>query len=136
MGAAELDVVRRMCESYVAGEVPAALSLLHPDVVWHGTIGGLDEARTARGHDEVIAAFMESNDAWEQLSIEPRRFIDAGDTTVVLWHEVARSRHSAAELETDTGVLYRVADGQVVEVQGYMDPAAAMAAAGVSGEAL
>jgi ketosteroid isomerase-like protein len=131
MGATELDVVRRMVEAYLSADLQTALSLLHPDVLWHGTIGGLEEGTTARGHEEVAAAFAESAETWETLSIEPTRFVDAGDRVVVIWHEVARSRHSETELETETGVIYRVADGQVVEVQGYMDPAAALAAAGL-----
>lgn len=131
MSNAEVKVVRRSIESLLSGDIETALSLLDPQIVWHGTIGGLAEGRTYHGHEEVIAGFIENNEPWEEHRLEPRRYVDAGESVVVLFHEVARSRHSDVELENDSGVVYRVAGGLIVEVQGYLDPAAALSAAGV-----
>jgi ketosteroid isomerase-like protein len=52
---------------------------------------------------------------------------------VVLWHEIARSRHSEQEMETNTAVIYTVRDAKVVEARGYMDRAEALEAAGLEG---
>jgi ketosteroid isomerase-like protein len=128
-----VEVVRRMCEAFLAGDVADALDALHADVKWHGTIGGLEEGRTAHGHDEVIEGFMESLRDWESHSLAMEDCLDAGDRVVVLWHEVGRGKASGVDVETRTAVVYTVRGDEVVEVQGYMDRRQALAAVGLSG---
>jgi ketosteroid isomerase-like protein len=132
MSQENVEVVREMCESFVAGQIERALELLDEDVEWRGTVGGLDEGRIYRGHKEVIAAFMETYEAWDQHSLDPTDFIDAGDQVVVFWHEVGRGKESGALVETDTGVIYTVKDGSVVLVRGFIDRSKALEAAGLS----
>ena len=131
MSQENVELVRRMCDAFLAGDVATALRGLHEDVKWHGTIAGLDEGRTYRGHQEVVEAFVESLRDWERHSLATERFFDAGDRVVVFWHEVGRGRSSGAEVETRTGVVYRVRDHQVVEVHPYMDRPGALEAAGL-----
>jgi ketosteroid isomerase-like protein len=131
MAQPNVEFVQHMCEAFVAGDIAAALDCLHPDVEWHGTVGGLEEGRVYRGRDEVIAGFAESLADWERHSLEAEDFVDAGDRVVVLWHEVGRGKTSGAEVETRTAVVYRVSDGKVVEVRGYMKREDALAAVAV-----
>jgi len=94
-------------------------------------VGGLDEGQVAHGYEELAQAFAENFEAWEKLVLETERYIDAGTNVVVFWHEVARSRHSEPNMETNTAVVYMVRDGRVVEARGYMDRAEALEAAGL-----
>src|SRR5215211_6883860 len=121
MSQENVQIVRRMCEAFLAGDLASALDILHADVTWHGTIGGLDEQATAHGHDEVIEGFVESLRDWERHSLKAEGYIDAGDRVVVLWHEVGRGKASGADVETRTAVVYTVRGDELVEVQGYMD---------------
>jgi ketosteroid isomerase-like protein len=132
MSKENVQIVRRMCEAFLADEVADALDILAADVEWHGTIGGLDQGRTARGHGEVIEGFMESLGAWERHSLEVEGYLDAGDRVIVLWHEVGRGKASGVEVETRTAVVYTVRGDEVVEVQGYMDRRQALEAVGLS----
>ncbi len=132
MSKENVELVKEMCESFVAGNLERALELLHTDVEWLGTVGGLDEGRSYRGHDEVIEAFMENYEAWEQHSLETIRYLDAGNDVVVFWHEVGQGKGSGVEVESDTAVIYTVENGSVVRVRGYMDRDAALEAAGLS----
>jgi uncharacterized protein len=132
MSQENVELVRGMCEAFLAGDVPAALDVLHAEVIWHGTIGGIEEGRTAHGHNEVIQGFMESLRDWESHSLEIEDYLDAGDSVVVLWHEVGRGKRSGVEVETRTAVVYTVRDKEVLEVQGYMDRRQALQAAGLS----
>jgi ketosteroid isomerase-like protein len=109
----------------------AVVAVLDPEIEWHGTVGGLDEGQVVHGYEEVAQAFAENLEAWDKLVLEAERYIDAGDDVVVLWHEVARSRHSEQEMETNTAVIYTVRNGKVVEARGYMDRAEALEAAGL-----
>jgi len=132
MSQENVELVRGMCEAFLAGDVAAALDVLHAEVIWHGTIGGIEEGRTAHGHNEVIQGFMESLRDWESHSLEIEDYLDAGDSVVVLWHEVGRGKRSGVEVETRTAVVYTVRDEEVIEVQGYMDRRQALQAAGLS----
>ena len=65
MSQENVDVVRGMLDAFLAGNFELALGVLDDEVVWHGTIGGLDEGRVAHGHREVIEAFAENLREWE-----------------------------------------------------------------------
>jgi ketosteroid isomerase-like protein len=103
-----------------------------PDVEWHGTIGGLDEGRLARGHQEVMRGFDEYYAAWERLDLRPEEIIDTGQDLIVLVHEVARGRKSGVVVETDTATVSTFRDGMIVRVRGFMDQQEAFEAAGLS----
>ena len=120
-----------MIDAYVAGSFALALEMVDDEVVWHGTIGGLDERRVAHGHREVIQAFVENLQEWESHVLQAQRFIDADDRVVVFWHEEGRGQRSGAEVTTNTAVIYTVCAGRVVEVQGYMDRSEALRAVGL-----
>jgi len=131
MSQENVEVVKRLCDAFLAGNIEQALGGLDRDVEWRGTIGGLDEGRVAHGHSEVIEGFTESLQEWESHTLRTVEFIDAGDRVVVFWHERGRGRASGAEVSTDTAVIYTVRDGLVVLAQGYVDRAAALEAVGL-----
>ena len=137
MSQENVGAVRQMIEGFLAFQngdpsaLAAALAVLDPDIEWHGTAGGLDEGQVAHGYEELAQAFAENFEAWEKLVLETERYIDVGDRVIVFWHEIARSRHSEQEMETNTAVVYTVRDGRVVEARGYMDRAEALEAAGL-----
>ena len=96
----------------------------------------MEESARQLGPDaEEIRKVSEQEDAeaWEELRLEAEEFIDAGDSVVVLLHEFRRGKGSGVEMETDTAVVYEVHNGRVVRLQGYMDRAEALEAAGLSG---
>jgi len=50
----------------------------------------------------------------------------------VMFHEFRRGKGSGVELELDTAAVFTMRDGRVARMQGFMDPAAASKAAGLS----
>jgi ketosteroid isomerase-like protein len=103
-----------------------------PDVEWHGTVGGLDEGRTFRGHQEVIAGFADYFAVWERIDLRPEELIDTGDQLIVFVHEVARGRESGVVVETDTATVNTLRGGMIVRVRSFMDRSQALEAAGLS----
>ncbi len=111
-----------------------AAELIDANVEMHGTVGGLWEGRVARGLPEILGSFMaEDLEAWEERRLDPQRFLHINDLVVVLMHEYRRGKGSGIEVETDTAVVFTVRHGRVIRVQGYMDQATALEAAGLSG---
>jgi ketosteroid isomerase-like protein len=67
----------------------------------------------------------------DEHRFEPQEFIDAGDQVVVLQREYQRGKSSGVELSIDTASVLHLRDGRIVRMQGYMDRAAALEAAGL-----
>jgi ketosteroid isomerase-like protein len=128
-----VEIVRRASEAFLRGEWDQAAQLLDPDVELHGTVGGLSEGSVMRGFQQIMEAVeQEDAEAWDERRLEPEQFIDAGDRVVVLLHEFRRGRGSGVELETDTAVVLELREGRVTRIQGYMDRASALEAAGLT----
>ena len=127
-----VEVVRRIVEDAVQGRWEESARQLGPDAEWHGTVGGLTEGSVWRGPEQIRKIFeQEDAEAWDERRLEAEEFIDAGDCVVVLLHEFRRGKGSGVEMETDTAVVYEMRDGRVVRIQGYMDRAEALEAAGL-----
>lgn len=128
-----VDVVREVTARSLAGDWEAVARLVAPEVTLYGTVGGLEEARVARGLDAIVKAFERDDlEAWDERRLEPERFVDAGDQVVVLLREYLRGRGSGVEIESRTAVVVDISGGVITGLRGYMDQAAALEAAGVA----
>ena len=132
MSQQNVEIVKRATESLESRDWDGMTDLFDANVELHGTVGGLEEGKILRGVSEITRAFdIENDEVWEEHRIEPQEFFDAGDRVVVLQREYQRSK-SGAELVTDTATILDLRDGRIVRMQGYMDPAVALRAAGLS----
>jgi len=127
-----VELVRRLNECWSRQDWEGVAELCAPDIEQHGTVGGIDEGRVVIGASEIRRDHENVDATWEEHRIEPQEFIDAGDRVVVLLREFQRGKKSGIELEVDTALVVDVHDGRVTRVQGYMDRAAALKAAGLS----
>jgi ketosteroid isomerase-like protein len=133
MSQENVEIVRSVYESFLRSDWGTIAELADPNVEYHGTVGGLEEGRVGRGLQQMRQVFEEDDlEAWDERRLEPEEFIDAGDEVVVLQREYRRGRGSGVELVSDTAAVFEVRDGHVVRVQGYMDRAKALEAAGLS----
>jgi ketosteroid isomerase-like protein len=124
-------VVRAFFELF-PGDFTRTADSLDPDVVWHGTRGGLDEGQVLRGRDAWVAYMEEIQEPWKRFDVEVERIIDGGDTVVVFMHETAESRHGGLEVQNDTAMIVKVRQGRIFELTGYLDRDEALRAAGLS----
>ena len=125
------EVISELCDAVNANDVHRLTELTDPDVVQYGTRGGIDQERVFRGREAVMRYWNEMAEAWESLRFAPERLIESGDVVVAFWRERARSRHSDLELQSSTATIFRLRDGKVVEVRGYLDRGEALEAAGI-----
>jgi uncharacterized protein len=132
MSEQNVEIVRRANELLERGDGRGLADLFDPEVELHGTVGGLEEGKILRGLSQIRQAFeAEEEEVWDEHRIEPQEFIDAGDRVVVFLREYQRSK-SGAELVIDTASILDVRDGRIVRMQGYMNPAEALEAVGLS----
>jgi ketosteroid isomerase-like protein len=129
MSQENVEVVRRMWEAFLGDDPVRGLSFCDPDIEWDGT--NLPDGQIARGPEAIVEHTMRWAEMWDDWTIEPERFIDAGGEQVVLvFRETGRSE-SGLQMDERHAELYTVRDGKVVYRKGFSDPAEALEAVGL-----
>jgi uncharacterized protein len=106
---------------------PRLVDLLSPDLE-------IDMSRRVfnpdiyRGHAGLRRLFRETKEAWEEFSVTPERFIDAGERVIVIETLRGRGRVSGLEIESRSAVIWTVRDGMVVRMEMGLDPEEALKA--------
>ena len=132
MSRENVEIVRQFVQHWQRQDWDETASLVDPDVEQHSTVGGVEEGRVMHGVDEIRRDYEMAEEMWEEHRVEAERIIDAGDRVVLFHREYQRGRGSGLELEVDAAVIFDLRDGRIVRIQGYMDRAAALKAAGLS----
>ena len=81
------------------------------------------------GMERLIAMLRDSWTAWR---FEAERFIDAGDSVVVLVRVVAEGGHSGLGAVQETAHVWKLSGGRLASIQIYRDRGQALEATGVS----
>jgi ketosteroid isomerase-like protein len=125
-----LAIVRAIHEVLARGESPASLGLLHPDIEYVNPPGAV-EPGTRRGIAAYEHIMRSMHESFEDVRIEVREILDAGDQVVVLATFIARGRSSGAQRQHEDGYVWTVRDGKAVRFQWFNDPAKALKAVGL-----
>jgi ketosteroid isomerase-like protein len=128
MSEENVEVVRRLFETYNQGDFDAALACLARDVVYE-----TGQELPARGPDEVRAMWERWESDWDVIGTELEEFIDAGERIVVTVHYTGRGRGSGIDLDDRLHDVYTLRDGRIVHKAEYRDRSEALAAAGLPG---
>jgi ketosteroid isomerase-like protein len=131
MSRENVEIVRRALEAFERGGLEATLAFYDPDVTW---IVAEDEpeAATLRGHDGLRALAQQWLEAFDELHIDPKEFIDAGEVAVVPYRFRARERSSGSEITAPETWVFWLRDRMIVEVREYRRKAEALTALGLS----
>jgi ketosteroid isomerase-like protein len=119
-------------DAYRTGDfLPAIKEFCNPQVVIKPA-GVLPEVGEVRGHDEFAAFLRRQAEAFEQLSIEPQEFIDAGDRVVVPIRLGGRARFTGLPVEFWLVQVLTLRNSKLLSVDVYTDMTEALEAAGLS----
>ncbi len=124
--------VERVRESYefVAREHDADFDVLHPDIRWHTRVD-LPDTATHRGHDGVATLMSEWFGAFDDLSVDVKELIDAGDRVVAVLRLHGRAKGSAREVDMSETHVLTMHDGKVTEIHEYPTKAEALKVVGL-----
>ena len=132
-----LELIRRVVESFNEGELEYPFSVYAPDIIWENFSpppAGMDEVYD--GHEGVRRFWRQWLSSWDWVQFEHQRFIEAGDRVVVFQRTHARGRTSGVETDFgDYAQVWTLRDGLVTRVKFYLDRDEALADAGVAGSA-
>jgi ketosteroid isomerase-like protein len=126
-----VEIVRRFIAAWSAHDREEMLRYLHPDAVFHSAITNV-VGETFEGPDQIVAVFDRWDQEWSEIYWEVDEYIDVDESTVVTLHRVfATGRTSGIQTIRELGGVLELRDGLVVRQWIYLDPAEALAAAGV-----
>lgn len=126
MSAANVDLVRSIYDNFAAGDYPAVLSALDPDVEWveadHEFLGSL--AGTHRGPQAVAQNVFGTVAAlFDEFAVTPVSLHDAGDV-VCVEGRVTGTTKTGRKIDAPVAWVWTVRDGKAVSNRNYHDNAA------------
>ena len=133
MSRENVELITRMYRAWNSGDMVALVDAFDADVEVRPALGAFLASTVYRGHEGVAAWYEETYEPWAELHAEPKRFIDAGERTVVVAALRARVPGGRVDVEAELAQVVTVRDGKIVRLDGYEEPDAALAAVGVSG---
>jgi ketosteroid isomerase-like protein len=126
-----VDVVRQALDAFTRRNVAALRALNDPDLEldWSASRGW--QAGVYRGIDAALRFYADSYDIFEEIALEPDRFIDAGELVVV--PNVARSRgRDGIEVLARSTLVFTVRSHKVTRICLYQETEQALEALGLT----
>ncbi len=125
------EITQQLFDAFNARDLDAALSLLHPDVVFEPVSGAvLNDGEPYRGHEGMHRYFADVRAHWQELTVEPVHLREAGEAVVALGHANGRSRAGSLN-DAPTTWVFKFDDRLVAHIQIFSDERLAREALGL-----
>lgn len=134
MSRQNVDLVRGIYDAFSAGDVPAVLGAMHPDIEWNEAENfPYADGNPYRGPEAVLSGvFARLGGEWDGFAANPGEFLDAGDTIVVLGRYRGAYKATGRPLDAEMAHVWRVRDGKVAAFRQYADTLAVARAVGAA----
>ncbi len=128
-----VEIVRRSIEAFNSGDVEQMLALADPELEWRPAFGAATGGATAyQGHAGFREYWRGTQEIWDRFHFSPERFIDDGESVVVIGRGSGRAKGSGVEIDQAFAMLWKVRAGKPVFGQTFTDPDEALRAAGLT----
>ena len=123
MSQENVALIRGIYDGFAAGEVAAVLGAMSPDIVWNEA----ENFPYADGNPYVgpqaIAegVFARCIGEWDGFAVTVEEILDAGDTIVALGRYGGSCKATGKAMNPQLAHVWRVADGEAVAFQQYVD---------------
>jgi uncharacterized protein len=119
------EIVQSFYDAFRRGDVPAALSLVDPDVLWHEAESSpYDSGPGWTGVDAVVTNLFEKmGDDWTEFSVQPSSIHEAGSVVTMRGRYVAKHRHTGKDLDCQVCHVWTVENGKLKKFEQYTDTA-------------
>ena len=92
----------------------------------------IPDAGNYRGHEGYLRWLEDWGEAWDSFSMEPLRWVDAGEKVVLIFQMTAKGKGSGVEVKRRDAMVWTVGDGKTVRLDYYNNEAQALQAVGLS----
>lgn len=131
MSQENIEFVQRSIAAYNRRDIDAVRGMNHPDVELDWSESRGLEARIYHGVDEVMGFYENFLGTFEEVEIEPDRFIESGDSVVVPNTAHIRGR-DGIETVARSALVFEVRDRLIARIRLYQETDDALEAVGLS----
>jgi len=131
MSQENVAAVQEAYQAFSQGDIAGAVAGIAEDADWV-TSDELPLGGTLHGRDEIAKAWSQIPEYFDEFSVKPDEFIDAGDRVVMPITARGRPHGSAQTVEVPETQGYTVRNGTIVEVREYPTKAEALKILGLS----
>jgi ketosteroid isomerase-like protein len=128
MSQENVELVRRIYDAFLRGDLAAMLAGLDPEIEWRS----IEDTEDRHGHQGVASSIAAWLEMWEQHELEAEEYRDAGSQVVVTTRLRGRGRLSGAVVEDRYFAVWSLRDGRAVAYREYASRPEALAAVGLS----
>ena len=131
MSQENVEIVQAAFEAWNAGDMDAVREAYHPDaMIVRGLEGWPEGSEPTVGREAIMRFFENVRQAWDVDTLEPVKFIDAGDRVVgrFVWHGAGRGPEARMEFSQ----VFTLRKGKVFLSEYFWNHAEALEALGLS----
>jgi len=125
-----VDKARDFIAAYNRRDFDAAVASFDPEIEW--VLPARQSSDSCRGPDEIKRFWKGLDETFEELTLEPQEFVDAGDHVATKLRYYGRGKESGIEIEGD--LYHQVATfraGRMVRIEYFGEWSEALEAAGM-----
>jgi len=126
---ANIELVKKGFDLFLAGDIPGFLEQLSTDIVWdHRGPEGPPFNRIFKGRDGVAEFFKTLDETTAMITFEPREHVGHGDRVVSLGYFKWKVKSTGKEWDSNFAFAYTIKDGRITHWQPFFDMGAEAAA--------
>jgi ketosteroid isomerase-like protein len=131
MASSRTEIVQRLFDAFNARDLHAALTLLHPQVVFEPVSGAvLNDGEPYRGREGMRRYFADVREHWRELTVNPAHLREAGDAVVALGYASGSSAAGSLD-DAPTTWVFKFDGALVAHIQIFSDERLARQALGL-----
>jgi ketosteroid isomerase-like protein len=125
------EIAQRLFDAFNARDLSVALSLLHPEILFEPVSGAvLNDGEPYRGQEGMRRYFLDVQQHWQELTVDPVHLREAGEAVVALGHVSGRSAAGSLQ-DAPTTWVFKFDGGLVAHIQVFSDERLARRALGL-----
>jgi uncharacterized protein len=132
MSAENVAAVKGIYQAVATGDAPAVLAALSPDIEWNEAENfPYADGNPYHGPDAVMnGVFARLGSDWDGFAVEPREFLEAGDTVVMTGRYTGTCKATGRPMNPWVAHFWTFEDGKAVQFQQLVDTLAVARAVG------
>ena len=123
MSKENIELVRGIYDAFAAGNVPAVLGAMSPDMEWNEAENfPLADGNPYIGPDAILqGVFARLAGEWDGFAVAVDEILDAGDTVIALGHYHGAYKATGKPIRAQLVHVWRISDGKATAFQQYTD---------------
>ncbi len=132
--------LKSLYEAFGRGEIPTVLEAMDPNIEWHEAESNPyapPSGGAFHGPDSVLnELFMKLNEEWDDFTVTPSTFHDAGDHVIVEGRYSGTFKETGIKNDTPFCHIWEYKGGKIIKFQQYTDTAELQRVMGVAAAAV